>query len=187
MAVALGAGDGVEVLDESRLRGLELSAAGKVAVAVMLEDLRLLQECRREPVLNCVRGYPRDFDAEVVRTDVFSFHADRAPVEAETWLCTYFGAPSEGLRNEEARRRVDVPETRAALLVEFGGEDGEEFREYLAECSYDLHYEAVADGQAFSFGMGNLWKIAVEWPGCAVPSCIHRAPESEGARLMVIC
>lgn len=32
-----------------------------------------------------------------------------ATVLADTYLCTYFGAPVEGLRNE-AKRRVDVPD-----------------------------------------------------------------------------
>lgn len=66
----------------------------------MLNDLRLLQALEREPVLNLIDGYPRDEDSGPVATDVFSFHVDRTPVEADTWLCTYHGAPSEGLRND---------------------------------------------------------------------------------------
>ena len=186
----LGAGEGIVMLDDVRLAGLPVSAAGRVAVEAMLEDARLLRECERDPVLNCIHGYPRDEDAGTVRTDVFSFHADSAPVEAETWLCTYYGAASEGLRNDEARRRVDIPETRAELLEVYGGEDDGGFGEYLAENCYDLHYAPVAQARSFSFGVGNLWRIAVQWPGSAVPPCLHRAPETapgEPPRLLLIC
>jgi hypothetical protein len=130
----------------------------------------------RAPVLNCIHGYPHDEGPGPVATDVFSFHADSAPVEADTWLCTYHGAASEGLRNDEAQRRVDVPATRAELLKLFGGADGAEFREFLAENCYDLHYAASAAARPFSFGRGNLWRLAVAWPESLVPPCLHRAP-----------
>ena len=52
-------------------------------------------------------------------------------MEADTYLCTYHGPASEGLRNDEAQRRMDIPETRAELLKLFGGNDDDEFREYL--------------------------------------------------------
>jgi hypothetical protein len=107
---------------------------------------------------------------------VFSFHADSATVQADTYLCTYHGAPSEGLRNDEAQRRVDVPETRSELLKLFGGNDDDAFREYLKENCYDLHYTSVPAARPFSFGVGNLWRIATDYPGCPVPPCIHRAP-----------
>jgi len=189
MVALLGAGEGIVTLDDARLASLPVSAAGRVAVGVLLEDLRRLRECERDPVLNCIHGYPRDEDAGPVCTDVFSFHADSAPVEADTWLCTYHGAASEGLRNDEALRRVDIVETRVELLKEYGGEDDDGFREYLAENCYDLHYAAVAQARPFSFGFGHLWRIAVEWPGSAVPPCIHRAPETlpgEPPRLLLI-
>lgn len=185
----LGGGEGIVELDEARLRALPVSAAGRTAIEVMLADARRLRELNRAPVLNCIYGYPRDEDASPVATDVFSFHADRAPVEADTWLCTYHGPPSEGLRNDEARRRVDLPGTRAELLKIFGGEDGEGFREFLSEHCYDLHYAPALQAQPFSFGVGHLWRIAVEWPGGAVPPCLHRAPETgpdDPPRLLLI-
>lgn len=184
-----GNGEGIVTLDEERLRGLSVSAAGKVAVEQMLADLQRLRDLEREPVLNCIYGYPRDEEAGPVATDVFSFHADSAPVEADTWLCTYHGPPSEGLRQEEARRRVEVPETRAELLRLFGGEDDEAFIEWLNEHCYDLHYTPLPHARPFSFGHGNLWRIAVDWPGSPVPPCIHRAPEhsvGEPPRLLLI-
>ncbi len=175
----LGVSEGIVTLDESRLLTLPVSAAGRAAIDVLLEDQRLLRDRDLEPVLNCIHGYPRDEESGPVPTDVFSFHADSATVETDTWLCTYHGPSSEGLRNDEAQRRVDIPETRAELLKLFGGHDNDAFREYLNENCYDLHYAAVAQAQPFSFGLGNLWRIAVDWPGSPVPPCIHRAPETQ--------
>jgi hypothetical protein len=184
-----GSDEPIVTLDEARLQSLTVSVAGRVAVDVMLEDLRLLRELGREPVLNCIHGYPRDEEPGPVATDVFSFHADSAPVEADTWLCTYYGPASEGLRNEEALRKVEVTETRAGLLQVFGGADDEAFREFLQENCYDLHYAPAPGAQPWSFGLGNLWRIAVDWPGRAVPPCIHRAPATgpgDPPRLLLI-
>ena len=172
----LGVSEGVTPIDEAQLLALTVSAAGRTAIDFLLEDQRLLREHGAAPVLNCFLGYPRDDEPQVVPTDVYSFHADSAPVEADTFLCTYHGAASEGLRNEEALRRVDIPETRAELLKLFGGTDSDGFREFLRENCYDLHYSPVTAAQPFSFGVGNLWRIATDWPGCPVPPCIHRAP-----------
>ena len=186
----LGIGEGIVTLDDTRLASLAVSAAGRVAIEMLLEDQRLLREHDRAPVLNCIHSYPRDEAPGPVPTDVFSFHADSAPVEADTWLCTYHGLASEGLRNDEAQRRVDIPDTRAALLKRFGGEDNADFREYLNENCYDLHYAPVAQARPFSFGLGHLWRIAVDWPGSPVPPCLHRAPETrpgQPPRLLLIC
>ncbi len=184
----LGAGEGIVTLDASRLTSLRVSANGRAAIDIMLSDLRLLQELGRDPGLNCIHAYPRDEEPGPVATDVFSFHADSAPVEADTWLCTYHGAPSEGLRNEEAERKVDVPATRAALLKIFGGADDDAFREFLRENCYDLHYAPISGAQPYSFGVGHLWRIAVDWPGSPVPPCVHRAPAAGlgEARLLLI-
>jgi hypothetical protein len=185
----LGVSEGISVLDDSRLRSLPVSAAGRAAIDILLEDQRLLRERDLDPVLNCINGYPRDEDAGPVPTDVFSFHADSAPVEADTWLCTYHGLASEGLRNDEAQRRVDDLETRAELLRRFGGEDGGDFLEYLSEQCFDLHYAPLAEARPFSFGIGNLWRIATDWPGSPVPPCIHRAPATvpgQPPRLLLI-
>lgn len=185
----LGPGEGIVTLDEARLRALPVGAAGRTAIDWMLADQALLRALDRDPVLNCIHGYPRDEDPGPVITDVFSFHADSAPVEADTWLCTYHGAPSEGLRNEDAQRRVDLPATRAELLALFGGADDAGFREFLRENCYDLHYAPSPHARPFSFGLGNLWRIAVDHPGSAVPPCIHRAPDTlpgDPPRLLLI-
>lgn len=185
----LGTGEGIVTLDDDRLHHLPVSAAGRAAIHQLLEDQQRLRKLERDPVLNCIYGYPRDDDPGPVPTHVFSFHADSAPVEADTWLCTYHGPPSEGLRNDEARRHVDIPETRAALLQRFGGADDETFLEHLNEQCYDLHYAPAPQARPFSFGVGNLWRIAVEHPGSAVPPCVHRAPEAgpgDPPRLLLI-
>ncbi len=173
---ALGPGEGLVNLDADRLRGLRLDPAGDAARAMLLADLQLLGQQGLAPVLNCIHGYPPDDAGAAVATDVFSFHADSAPVEAATWLCTYHGSPSEGLLNEDARRRIDVPATRAALLKEYGGADDAGFAEYLRENCYDLHYAPLPAAQPYSFGLGHLWRIAIDWPGSPVPPCVHRAP-----------
>jgi hypothetical protein len=185
----LGGSEGITVLDDARLLSLPVSAAGRAAVEMMLEDQRLLREHELDPVLNCIHGYPRDEHPGPVPTDVFSFHVDSAPVEADTYLCTYHGPASEGLRNDEAQRRVDIPATRAELLQLFGGEDNADFCEYLSENCYNLHYAPVPSARPFSFGLGNFWRIATEWPGSPVPPCIHRAPETlpgQPPRLLLI-
>ncbi|HSI14585.1 MAG TPA: hypothetical protein VK961_21215 [Chthoniobacter sp.] len=185
----LGAGEGIVTLDDERLQGLSVSERGRMAIEQMIADQERLRNLEREPVLNCIYGYPRDEESGPVATDVFSFHVDSAPVEADTWLCTYYGPSSEGLLNEEARRRVEMPETRAELLRLFNGEDDDSFREWLSENCYDLHYAPLPHARPYSFGLGNIWRIAVDWPGSPVPPCIHRAPEhsaGDAPRLLLI-
>jgi hypothetical protein len=182
----LGAGAGITTLDEARLRALPVGDAGRAAVDVMLADQQLLRQHGLDPVLNCIDGYPRDEAPGPVATDVFSFHADSAPVEADTWLCTYYGPASEGLRNDEAQRRVDLPATRAELLKLFGGGEGDAFREFLKENCYDLHYAPVPTARPFSFGLGNLWRIALDWPGSPVPPCLHRAPATRPGEVRLL-
>ncbi|MEY4484486.1 MAG: hypothetical protein RL693_1938 [Verrucomicrobiota bacterium] len=185
----LAISEGITTLEEATLRSLPVSEAGKIAIEFMLEDQRMLREHDLEPVLNGIDGYPRDEEPGPVPTDVFSFHADSAPVETDTWLCTYHGFSSEGLRNEEAIRRIDIPVTRAELFKLYGGDDDDDFLEYLSDHCYDLHYAPVAQAQPFSFGLGNLWRIAVDYPGSPVPPCVHRAPETrpgDPVRLLLI-
>lgn len=174
----LGVSEGITTLDDARLNALPVSVAGRAAIHILLEDQRLLRDHGLSPVLDCIHRYPRDEEPGAVPTDVYSFHADSATVETDTYLCTYHGPASEGLRNDEAQRRVDIPETRAELLKRFGGEDDDDFHEYLNENYYDLHYAPVPQARPFSFGLGNLWRIAVDYPGSPAPPCIHRAPQT---------
>jgi hypothetical protein len=87
----LGVSDGVTTLDEARLLALPVSAAGRIAIDQLIADFRLLREHDLDPVLNCIQSYPRDEDPGMP-TDVYSFHTDSATVEADTYLCTYYGA-----------------------------------------------------------------------------------------------
>jgi hypothetical protein len=186
---ALDPGDGISHVDEPRLAGLPVGPAGRTAVATLLADLQRLRERGHEPGVDCVRGYSRDQQDRDLPTDVMSFHVDSATVPTDTFLCTYAGAPSEGLRNDEAVRRIDDPDLRARLLARHGGADGDGFRDYLTEHFHDLHYRPVSGARPFSFGVGNLWRIAVAWPGCPVPPCVHRAPAAgpgEPPRLLLI-
>ena len=128
-------------------------------------------------------------EANTIPTDVHSFHADSATAEADTYLCTYAGSPSEGLANEMAMRRIDDAETRAQLLQIYGGSDDGDFDAYLREQCFDLHYSPCPGAEPFSFGLGHLWRIATAYPGCPVPPCIHRAPltpPGAPARLLLI-
>ena len=188
VADALSTDEGIVTVDESALEGLLLSEAGKIARDILRADQQNLrafgllpsQQNLRAfgllPSLDCVHGSPRGEPEGLFHTDVHSFHVDTATVPADTWLCTYVGASSEGLRNDEAQRRVNDPKTRAELLRLHGGPDDAGFLEFLSENFYDLHYAPLPGAQPFSFGVGNLWRIAIDYPGCPVPACIHRAP-----------
>lgn len=172
----IGVSEDLATLDDATLMSLPLSAAGRAAVTTLIDDQQRLRALGLSPILDCIRSYPRDEEDALVPTDVYSFHADSATVPTDTYLCSYTEAASEGLRNEEARRYIDIPETRAALLKAYGGRDDSEFAEYLKEHCYDLHYVTVAHARPYSFGLGNLWRIAVAHPDCPVPPCVHRAP-----------
>ncbi|MDI1313718.1 MAG: hypothetical protein PSV43_16240, partial [Prosthecobacter sp.] len=155
----LRVGKGITSIDEDRLLALDLSDAGRVAREVLLQDLGLLRGRELQPSLDCINGYVNEIESELLRTDVQSWHVDSATVEADTYLCTYFGAASEGLRNEEAMRRVDVPELREELLGLYDGGEGAGFIEFLNENYLDLHYKPLPDARPFSFGLGHLWRI----------------------------
>lgn len=167
----------ITTLEAEDLLALELSPAGSAAREVLLEDLRLLREHGLDPNLDCIPAYPRD--DESVPVDVYSFHADSANTQADTFLCSYTVSSSEGVRNEDAVCCVDVPETRAELLRRYGGADDAGFRVFLNENFFDLHYVAKPGVKVYSFGLGNLWRIATDWPGSPVPPCVHRAPATK--------
>ena len=184
----LGPGQGIVPLDDERLRALDLSLTGRLAAEAMLADQQLLRDHELAPSLNCVYDCVRGTDAGKVPTDVMSFHVDSASVEVDTWLCTYHGACSEGLRKEDALLKVSTPEIRAALLKEYGGADDAGFAEFLHEHSYDSHYAPKTGATPYPFGTFALWRIATRWPGSPVPPCIHRAPENRpgSPRLLLI-
>ncbi|MEI6534750.1 MAG: hypothetical protein WCN98_05370 [Verrucomicrobiaceae bacterium] len=185
----LNVGKGITTIDGEGLKALVLSDAGGVARDILIQDQEMLRARDLAPVLDSINGYLQDAEDGPMRTDVQSWHVDSATVEADTYLCTYHGATSEGLRHEDAILRVDIPETRAELLELYGGDDDEGFIEYLNDNFFDLHYVALPHAQPFSFGVGNLWRVAIKYPGCPVPPFVHRAPATlprETPRLLLI-
>ena len=185
----VGATSEIVSLDAARLRALPLSVAGARARTELIEDLRLLTQCELSPSLDCIPVYPRDDGAGPFPTDVYSYHVDSAPVIADTYLCSYTVAASEGLANADAERWADVPSMHDVLWVEYGGSDEREFQHFLTENYYDLHYRAKPGAKPFGFGLGNFWRIANACPGSPVLPCIHRAPvTASGAppRLLLI-
>lgn len=190
VAAAVGPIDEIISLDAESLLGLSLTPAGALAREQLLADLQMLRAAGLDPSLDVIPLQARAISDAPVVTDVYSWHADSATDETDTWLCSYNVAATETLPTASARRHVDMPEIRAKLLQLYGGDDGEGFRDYLREHYYDLHYVAVSGARPISFGLGHLWRIATLWPGCPVPPCVHRAPQTVPGsvpRLLLIC
>ena len=180
--------ENIEVLDEADLRELQLSVQGNLARDILINDLKLLKAHGASPVLNVIRCYDRDDAYPFFPTDVYSFHVDRAVVPTDTFLCTYYGEPSEILPNSQAIQKVLVPEIRDGLKKLYGGEPGG-FESFLSEYFFDLHYLATPAARLVNLGLGNLWKLAVDHPVSPVLPCVHRAPKEKNgqSRLLLIC
>lgn len=174
----LDAGAGITSIDEGKLAGLPLGPEGEIAREILLRDLEMLREHDLQPVLDHIDGYLNHDEEGPMSTHVQSFHVDRATDEVDTYLCTYLGASSEGVMNHEVCRKADVPEIRAELLKLYGGGDDGDFAMFLEENFFDLHYVPLPGARRWSFGIGNLWRIACEYPGGRVPPCVHRAPDT---------
>jgi hypothetical protein len=175
-------------LDENLLLKLDLSPQGQLAREVIVNDLQLLKSHGALPCLNAIKYYERDDISAIVSTDVYSFHVDTSPIPTDTFLCTYFGAPSEIIANEEAEQKVMIPALYEKLRKQYGKQD-EGFNLFISENYFDLHYQAKTNANILSLGLCNLWRLATAHPNSKVLPCIHRAPEEkEGQpRLMVIC
>jgi hypothetical protein len=167
---------------------LQLSEQGNRAREIILEDLQSLTNFGAAPVLNLLKCYERDADFDFISTDVYSYHVDRSPIVTDTFLCTYHGATSDIIANDEAQQKILVPEIRAQLKDLHDGPEAE-FEEFLKENYFDLHYQALPNATPINLGVGHLWRLAVDHPTQLVPPCIHRAPiEREGEyRLLLIC
>jgi hypothetical protein len=178
----------ITTLDKEHLLKLQLSEQGQLARAILLNDLELLKAHGASPVLNLIKYYDRDDAYPFFPTDVYSFHVDRSPVPTDTFLCTYYGAPSEIIANSQATQKVLVPEIRNELKKIYQGTD-EKFGSFLREHFFDLHYLPQPMAQPISLGQGHLWKLAVDHPQSPVLPCIHRAPEEKNGqyRLLMIC
>jgi hypothetical protein len=178
----------IAVLDGEELGKLQLSTQGQLAREILLNDLELLKAYGVSPILNVIRCYERDDACPFFPTDVYSFHVDRSPVPTDTFLCTYYGEPSEILPNAQALQKVLVPEIRAELKKLYSG-PAEGFESFLMEHFFDLHYLATPGARPVSLGHGHLWRLAVDHPGSQVLPCVHRAPNEKGGqhRLLMIC
>ena len=180
--------ENIATIEQEELRELQLSEQGQLAREILLDDLKLLKAHGASPILNVIKHYDRDEADSFFPTDVYSFHVDRSPIPTDTFLCTYYGEPSEILPNSQGKKKVLILEIREELKKQYGGAD-EGFESFLQENFFDLHYQAKPGSRAISLGIGHLWRIAVEHPESLVSPCIHRAPmEKPGqARLLLIC
>jgi len=176
-----------EVFTEDLL-ALELSEKGSAARKIILDDLQSLTDFGASPLLNLLKNYDRDDEFDFISTDVYSYHVDRSPIGIDTFLCTYYGASSDILPNDQAILKILIPEIREKLKELHDGSE-EDFESFLKENYFDLHFEPKPDSQPINLGLKNLWRLAVDHPQQKVLPCIHRAPiENEGEyRLLLIC
>ena len=174
-------------IDPTDLNNLTLSEAGIIARNTILNDYELLQNQGASPVLNIIKYYEEDTSFPFFPTDVYSYHVDRSPVATDTFLCTYFGSPSELIPNEQAIQKITIPEIREKLISLFDGETTE-FETFLSEHFFDLHYATKPNTQPIQSEIGHIWRLAVEHPSSNVLPCVHRAPKENGKkRLLLIC
>ncbi|TXF90833.1 hypothetical protein FUA23_05180 [Neolewinella aurantiaca] len=178
----------IVTLGEEELMALELSEQGQLARKTLLNDLKLLQDYGADPVLNVIRCYERDDSSLAFPTDVYSYHVDCSPVPTDTILCTYHGAASDILPNDQGVQKILVPELREKLRELYGGEE-EGFEDFLKENYFDLHYQALPEARPINLGVGHMWRLAIDHPESEVLPCLHRAPlEADGKRrLLMIC
>lgn len=165
-----------------------MSEQGKLAREILLNDLKILEAHGASPILNVISYYDRDDSYPFFPTDVYSFHVDRSPISTDTFLCTYYGEPSEILPNSQGTKKVLIPEIRVELKKLYHGAE-EDFESFLSEYFFDLHYQAKPDAHLINLGLGHLWRLAVDHPESQVPPCLHRAPEEKSGqkRLLLIC
>ena len=170
------------------LLALQLSEKGIIAREIILNDLRLLADFGASPSLNLLKCYDRDDEFDFISTDVYSYHVDRSPIATDTFLCTYHGAASDIISNEQAEQKILIPEIQKKLKELHNG-PLEEFENFLKENYFDLHYQVQPNIVPINLGLGHLWRLAVDHPKQQVLPCIHRAPiENEGEyRLLLIC
>lgn len=169
------------------LLALQLSEEGNNARNIILNDLQLLTDFGASPSLNLLKCYERDTEFDFISTDVYSFHVDRSPIATDTFLCTYFGAASDLIANNQAIQKIFIPEVREQLK-KLHDDNDQDFESFLKYNFFDLHYEALQDAKPINLGNGHLWRLAVDHPQQEVLPCIHRAPiEQNEYRLLLIC
>lgn len=169
------------------LQALDLSQSGEIARKIIIEDLHSLTEYGASPALNLIQYYDRDEEFNFISADVYSFHVDRSPIEADTILCTYYGASSDIVPNHQVEQKALIPEIRAQLLALYDSNE-DDFDKFLSEYFFDLHYQPLENAQPFNLGIGHIWRLAVDHPHQKVLPCVHRAPIENGEyRLLLIC
>lgn len=170
------------------LLALQLSKQGQLAREIIISDIQLLTEFGASPTLNLLKCYERDEELDFISTDVYSFHVDCSPIATNTFLCTYYGAASDIIPNDQVEQKVLIPEIRAQLKQLHDGQDNE-FEIFLQDNFFDLHYQPKQNAQPINLGTGHLWRLAVDHPTQQVLPCVHRAPvENDGEyRLLLIC
>ena len=179
----------LNIITPDQLIQLDLSQEASLAREIIINDIKLLHEQGAAPQLNLIKQYERDTEDLFFPTDVYSFHVDRAPVPANTILCTYFGTTSQIVPNEHATQKIQIPEIRAEIKKNYNPKDYHNFDEFVTENFLDLHYQAIPTAQITSLGLGHMVKLAIDHPESTVLPCIHRAPlERKGeCRLLLIC
>ncbi|WP_298141994.1 DUF1826 domain-containing protein [uncultured Acinetobacter sp.] len=180
--------DNVTEVSVADLLALDLSLQGDLARQIILKDLQQLTALGAAPVLNLIQCYARDDELDFIATDVYSYHVDRSPIATDTFLCTYHGAASELLPNDQVQQKILIPSVKAQLLALYEGPEAG-FEQFLTEYFFDLHYQALPDAKPINVGVGHLWRLAVDHPTQEVAPCVHRAPvEKDGEyRLLLIC
>lgn len=175
-------------INKEDLLALNLTEQGEIARNVLLEDLKLLEDHGASPILNIIKYYEEDDSFPCFPTDVYSYHVDRSPIATDTFLCTYFGSPSELIPNEQAIQKITIPAIREELSKLYDGKPAD-FESFLSEHFFDLHYEAKANILPTRAELGHMWRLAVDHPKSEVLPCVHRAPkEAYGQkRLLLIC
>lgn len=193
-------GDFKEIVDKLQLKdaitevfakdllALQLSEKGCNARDIILKDLQSLTNFGASPTLNLLKCYERDDVFDFITTDVYSYHVDRSPIAADTFLCTYHGVASDIIANKDAEQKILIPEIRKKLEI-LHDNPTEEFEDFLKDNYFDLHYQPKQDAIPINLGQGHLWRLAVDHPEQQVLPCIHRAPnENDGEyRLLLIC
>lgn len=180
--------ENITEISSGDLLSLDLSEEGNKAREIILNDLRLLTDFGASPVLNLLKNYERDEELGFISTDVYSYHVDRSPVGTDTFLCTYYGAASDIIPNDQVVQKIVIPEIREQLRKLHDGPE-EEFEDFLKDYFFDLHYQPEPNAEPVNLGKGHLWRIAVDHPDQQALPCVHRAPvENDGEyRLLLIC
>lgn len=170
------------------LLALQLSEKGNKAREMILNDLQLLTDFGASPSLNLLKNYDRDEELDFISTDVYSYHVDRSPIGTDTFLCTYYGAASDIIANNQVEQKILIPEIREKLKELHDGPDSE-FETFLKDYFFDLHYQPKPNAEPINLGSGHLWRLAVDHPSQQVLPCVHRAPVENDSeyRLLLIC